>query len=93
MGNEIAATETALRDDSVKKLATGASQIDERVIRRRMRQRIISRNELRNELDHAVLKVLPLSPRAAKRMFNHAHLLLDIGVERGIFATQPGSAG
>ena len=23
-------------------------------------------------------------------MFNHAHLLLDIGVERGIFATQPG---
>lgn len=90
VGNEIAATETALRDDSVKKLAHEASQFDERVIRRRMRQRIISNNELRNELDHAVLKVLPLSPRAAKRMFNHAHLLLDIGVERGIFATQPG---
>jgi hypothetical protein len=59
-------------------------------IRRRMRQRIISGNELRAELDRAVLEVLPLSPRAAKRMFNHAHLLLDIGVERGVFATQPG---
>jgi hypothetical protein len=59
-------------------------------IRRRMRQRIISESELRTELDRAVLEVLPLSPRAAKRMLNHAHLLLDIGVERGIFATRPG---
>ena len=58
-------------------------------VRRRMRQRIISNTELRTELDRAVLEVLPLSPRAAKRMFNHAHLLLDIGVERGIFDTQP----
>jgi hypothetical protein len=58
-------------------------------VRGRMRQRIISNTELRTELDRAVLEVLPLSPRAAKRMFNHAHLLLDIGVERGIFDTQP----
>ena len=58
-------------------------------IRRRMRQRIISDNELRTELDRAVLEVLPPSPRAAKRMFNHAHLLLDIGVERGVFAMPP----
>lgn len=58
-------------------------------VRRRMRQRIISDNELRTELDRAVLELLPPSPRAAKRMFNHAHLLLDIGVERGIFDTQP----
>jgi KAP family P-loop domain len=58
-------------------------------VRRRMRQRIISNTELRTELDRAVLEVLPLSPRASKRMFNHAHLLLDIGVERGIFDTQP----
>ena len=63
VGNEIAATETALRDDSVKKLAhKKASQFDERVIRRRMRQRIISNNELRNELDHAVLEVAAAVP-------------------------------
>jgi len=58
-------------------------------VRRRMRQRIISNTDLRTKLDRAVLEVLPLSPRAAKRMFNHAHLLLDIGVERGIFDTEP----
>lgn len=83
-------TETELRPEAVEKLAQQVSNTDEREIRRRMRQRIISNNELRTELDHAVLEVLPPSPRAAKRMFNHAHLLLDIGVERGIFATQPG---
>jgi hypothetical protein len=90
VSSEVPATETALRPDAVEKLAHQVSNIDEREIRRRMRQRIISSNELRAELDRAVLEVLPLSPRAAKRMFNHAHLLLDIGVERGIFATQPG---
>jgi KAP family P-loop domain len=83
-------TETELRPEAVEELAQQVSNTDEREIRRRMRQRIISNNELRTELDHAVLEVLPASPRAAKRMFNHAHLLLDIGVERGIFATQPG---
>ncbi len=98
-------TETALRPDAERELlkrldlllqeeptrrASTASAEGSATIRRRMRQRIISNNELRAELDRAVLEVLPLSPRAAKRMFNHAHLLLDIGVERGIFATQPG---
>ena len=56
----------------------------------RMRQRLISWTELRADLDRAVLDVLPLSPRAAKRMLNHAHLLLDIGIGRGIFAMKPG---
>lgn len=98
-------TETALTTDAEQELTERLDQLlkDERTkggstasvtvsatIRRRMRQRIISDNELRTELDRAVLEVLPPSPRAAKRMFNHAHLLLDIGVERGIFATQPG---
>jgi KAP family P-loop domain len=83
-------TETELRPEAIEELAQQVSNTDEREIRRRMRQRIISNNELRAELDHAVLEVLPPSPRAAKRMFNHAHLLLDIGVERGIFAAQPG---
>lgn len=83
-------TETELRPEAIEELAQQVSNTDEREIRRRMRQRIISNNELRTELDQAVLEVLPPSPRAAKRMFNHAHLLLDIGVERGIFATQPG---
>jgi hypothetical protein len=90
VSSEVEVTETALRPDAVEKLAHRVSNIGERDIRRRMRQLIISNNELRAELDRAVLEVLPLSPRAAKRMFNHAHLLLDIGVERGIFATQPG---
>lgn len=83
-------TETELRPEAVEELAQQVSNTDEREIRRRMRQRIISNNDLRIELDHAVLEVLPPSPRAAKRMFNHAHLLLDIGIDRGIFATQPG---
>ena len=60
--------------------------IDTWQIRRRMRQLIVSPyTKLREELDAAVLEALPLSPRGAKRMFNHAHLLLDIGVGRGIF--------
>ncbi len=92
-------TETTLKPDDVQELV---QRLDKSIdmdlarvaalagsVRRRMRQRIISNTELRTELDRAVLEVLPLSPRAAKRMFNHAHLLLDIGVERGIFDTQP----
>jgi hypothetical protein len=59
------------------------------MIRRRMQQYIVSNTELRDELDHAVLEVLPLSPRGAKRMFNHAHLLLDIGVGRDLFSRTP----
>jgi hypothetical protein len=101
----VKATETALTPDAEQELKQRLDKLlqDEgarwvptpsitgsATIRRRIRQRIISGNELRAELDRAVLEVLPLSPRAAKRMFNHAHLLLDIGVERGIFATQPG---
>jgi KAP-like P-loop domain-containing protein len=92
-------TETTLKPDDVQELV---QRLDKSIdmdlarvaalagsVRRRMRQRIISNTELRTELDRAVLEVLPLSPRAAKRVFNHAHLLLDIGVERGIFDTQP----
>jgi hypothetical protein len=90
VSNAVEPTETELRPEAIEELAQQVGNTDEREIRRRMRQRIISNNELRTELDHAVLEVLPPSPRAAKRMFNHAHLLLDIGVERGIFATQPG---
>jgi KAP family P-loop domain len=93
-------TATALKSDDVQELVTRLDKrqqnyarvpafIGPALVRRRMRQRIISNNELRTQLDRAVLEVLPLSPRAAKRMFNHAHLLLDIGVERGIFATEP----
>lgn len=67
----------------------GVGNVDPREVRRRMRQRIISQNAPRAELDQALLHVLPTSPRGAKRMVNHAHLLLDIGVERRIFA--PGS--
>jgi hypothetical protein len=58
-------------------------------IRRRMRQYLVSTSELRTALDNAVLQYLPLSPRGAKRMFNHAHLLLDIGIGRDIFGKQP----
>jgi hypothetical protein len=90
VSSEVKPTETALRPDAVEKLTQQVSKTGEKEIRRRMRQRIISNNDLRTQLDRAVLRVLPLSPRGAKRMFNHAHLLLDIGVERGIFATQPG---
>ena len=91
-------TETALKAEAVQELVQRLDKLIEvdhetifalTTVRRRMRQRIIANNELRIELDRAVLEVLPLSPRAAKRMFNHAHLLLDIGVERGIFDTQP----
>lgn len=64
--------------------------VDPREVRRRMRQRIISHNAPRAELDQALLRVLPASPRGAKRMVNHAHLLLDIGVERRIFALDSG---
>jgi hypothetical protein len=59
------------------------------IIRRRMRQYLVSNTELRTSLDNAVLRFLPLSPRGAKRMFNHAHLLLDTGIGRGVFYKQP----
>lgn len=59
-------------------------------IRRRMRQFIVSPyTDLRQSLDRGMLAALPPSPRGAKRMVNHAHLLLDIGVGRGIFDNQP----
>jgi len=90
VSSEVDSTEKALRPDAVRNVAQRVSNINVDEIRRRMRQRIISPgNELRTELDRAVLEILPSSPRAAKRMFNHAHLLLDIGVERGIFAKKP----
>jgi hypothetical protein len=87
--SEVGPAETTLRrvGQVRAKLGGEATDYDEREILRRMRQRIISENDLRAELDRAVLDVLPLSPRGAKRMFNHAHLLLDIGVERGLFAS------
>ena len=90
VSSEVETTETTVRPDAVEKLANQVTKTEEKGIRRRMRQRIISRNKLREDLDEAVYDVLPSSPRAAKRMFNHAHLLLDIGVERGIFAEQFG---
>ena len=88
--NKVDPAETTLRREAAvaKELERHVGKIDAREIRRRMRQRIISENHLRAELDLALLKAMPLSPRSAKRMFNHAHLLLDIGVERGIFAGQ-----
>jgi hypothetical protein len=52
------------------------------VLRRRQQNRI---EELLPELDRVILEGLPRSPRAAKRMINHAHLLLFIGAERRIF--------
>ena len=67
-------TETALKPDDVQELV---QRLDKQkyadharmsalavpaTVRRRMRQRIISNNELRTELDRAVLEVLPLSP-------------------------------
>lgn len=84
-GRLVVASEAAADQAALREAVAGSA-----TIRRRMRQRIISGNELRAELDRAVLEVLPPSRRAAKRMFNHAHLLLDIGVERGIFGAQPG---
>jgi hypothetical protein len=59
------------------------------IIRRRMRQYLVTNTELRTALDNAVLQCLPPSPRGAKRMFNHAHLLLDTGIGRDIFDKQP----
>lgn len=78
-------------DEQAEKLARDASardprlgDIDPRAARKRMQQGIIDEC-LRPELDQALLQGLPRSPRAAKRMINHAHLLLAIGAERGIF--------
>lgn len=78
-------------DERAEKLARDASardprvgDIDPRAARKRMQQGIIDEC-LRPELDQALLHGLPRSPRAAKRMINHAHLLLAIGAERGIF--------
>ena len=90
--DKVEPTETTLRleEEVAEEVEQQIKNVDVREIRRRMRQRIISQNELRSELDRAVLDVLPLSPRGAKRMFNHAHLLLDIGVERGLFTEQTG---
>ena len=86
---EVKTPETTFREDEVAELAH-RTNIDVRYIRKRMRQRIMSPvNELRRELDRAVLEILPLSPRGAKRMFNHAHLLLYIGLERELFDKQP----
>lgn len=77
----------------VEKVETDSPEVgnvDPKEIRRRMRQHLISRKAAMSaELDKALLGVLPASPRGAKRMINHAHLLLDIGLERRIFA--PGS--
>jgi KAP family P-loop domain len=89
VSSEVKTTETILREDGIDKLAQD-SNTDARDVGRRWRQRIISHSDLRTELDRAVQEVLPLSPRGAKRMFNHAHLLLDIGFKRGIFAEQSG---
>ena len=72
-----------------QQVATGLDEWTRWIIHRRMRQYIISKTELRAELDNAILEVLPLSPRGAKRMFNHAHLLLDIGIGRDIFNKRP----
>jgi len=77
---------TTLRDQIV------LDDPDERtrwIIRRRMRQYLVANTKLRTSLDNAVLGFLPLSPRGAKRMFNHAHLLLDTGIGRGVFYRQP----
>jgi hypothetical protein len=73
--------EEVAKEVSAQDRRTG--QVDPHEVRRRMLQLIID-TYLRAELDQALLKVLPDSPRAAKRMVNHAHLLLAIGVERGI---------
>ena len=91
VGDKVDKAETTLRQETAvtEALEKRIGAVDAREVRRRMRQRIISQNDLRAELDHDLLEVLPLSPRGAKRMFNHAHLLLDIGVERGIFAGRP----
>jgi hypothetical protein len=72
-----------------QQIISGVDEWTRWMIRRRMRQYIVSNTELRAQLDNAVLEVLPLSPRGAKRMFNHAHLLLDIGIGRDIFDKRP----
>jgi hypothetical protein len=72
-----------------EQLISGVNEWTRWMIRRRMRRYIVSNTDLRAELDDAVLEVLPLSPRGAKRMFNHAHLLLDIGIGRDIFDKRP----
>jgi hypothetical protein len=92
VNNMVEPTETTLRleEEITEEVEQRIENVDVREIRRRMRQRIISQNDLRSELDRAVLDVLPPSPRGAKRMFNHAHLMLDIGVERGLFTAQTG---
>jgi KAP family P-loop domain len=54
---------------------------------RRLKQGIID-EILRPELDRALLADLPRSPRAAKRMVNHVHLLLAIAVERGVIGAE-----
>jgi hypothetical protein len=69
--------------DAINTQDRGTGQVDPIEVRRRMSQLIIDRY-LRAELDQALLEVLPDSPRAAKRLVNHAHLLLAIGLERGI---------
>jgi hypothetical protein len=85
-------TETTLgrQDEVAKELKRQNVNVDIEEVRRRMRLWIISNTNLRTELDSAVREVLPLSPRGAKRMINHAHLLLDIGVGRRVFGTPPG---
>jgi hypothetical protein len=75
--DEILAMQASAHDPRV-------GDIDPRAARKRMQQGIID-ERLRPELDQALLEGLPRSPRAAKRMINHAHLLLAIGAERGIF--------
>jgi hypothetical protein len=65
--------------------------VDDGDVIRRMRQRLLSpRAVMRVELDQALMDGLPVSPRGAKRMINHAHLLLDIGIDRSIFGPESG---
>lgn len=90
VSNEVKTTETTLREETVDKLAQQLGNVDKTVIRRRICQHFNSSSVLRGELDQAVLDGLPSSPRGAKRMYNHAHLLLDIGFRRGMFAGHSG---
>ena len=83
-GEPLPETEKQKRAEEVaKEVSAHTGQVDPREVRRRMLQLNID-TSLRAELDQALLKVLPNTPRAAKRMVNHAHLLLAIGVERRI---------
>jgi tetratricopeptide (TPR) repeat protein len=88
----VSPSETTLRlvGDVCQELGDIGLTIDVREISRRVRQRIISTSSFRFELDRSLHEVLPSSPRGAKRMVNHAHLLLDIGVGRGVFAKPSG---